>query len=111
RSQPVVLSYVLPDDVTAGYHDFRGLVIDSVNGVPVGNMKDLVKAFDGPAGGFHVLRTDDLTDQGGWIVLDAERAAKAHPGILARNGIPSDRSDDLRGAATAPTEATGFRPR
>jgi hypothetical protein len=92
----VLLAYVLPHEVNAGYHEFRGILIDSVNGVRVGDMRDLVRAFEKPQDGFHVIRTDDLTDFGGNIILDAARAAAAHPEILARHGIVSDRSADLR---------------
>jgi S1-C subfamily serine protease len=96
RQQAVLLAYVLPHEVNAGYHEFRGILIDSVNGVRVGDMRDLVRAFEKPQDGFHVIRTDDLTDFGGNIILDAARAAAAHPEILARHGIVSDRSADLR---------------
>lgn len=96
REQAVVLAYVFPHDVNAGYHDFRSILIDSVNGVHVSDMKSLAKAFENPQGGFHVLRTDPLTDFNGKIILDAAWAAKVHPEILAQHNIPSDRSDDLK---------------
>jgi hypothetical protein len=59
-------------------------------------MKDLVKAFEKPQDGFHVIRTDPVTDFNGKIVLNADLAAKAHREILAQHGIPNDRSDDLK---------------
>jgi S1-C subfamily serine protease len=96
RRQAIVLAYVLPHDVNTGYHDFRSILVESVNGVAISDMKSLVAAFAKPQNGFHVIRTDSITDFNGKIILNAELAAKVHPEILAQHGIPSDRSDDLK---------------
>ncbi|MBI4677849.1 MAG: hypothetical protein HY748_09730 [Elusimicrobia bacterium] len=76
--------------------DSTSVLVESVNGISIGDMRDLVRAFQTPAGGFHVIRMDPESGYAAKVVLDAEAAAKAHPAILARHGIPSDRSEDLR---------------
>jgi S1-C subfamily serine protease len=96
RRQVVLLANVLPDDANLGYHGLRHLVVERVNGAPISDLADLVKAFSAPSGGYHVVETDSLTDLKGKIVLDAAGAKKALPAILERYAIPSDRSDDLK---------------
>ncbi|MBI5245260.1 MAG: trypsin-like peptidase domain-containing protein [Elusimicrobia bacterium] len=96
RQQAVVLAYVLPHDANTGYHDFRSIVVESINGIHISEMKDIVTAIQKPQGSFHVIRTDSVTDFGGKIILNAEQAEKAHKEILSQHGIPSDRSDDLK---------------
>ncbi|MCX5790430.1 MAG: trypsin-like peptidase domain-containing protein [Elusimicrobia bacterium] len=91
RREVVVLAHVLPHAVNAGYHDFRGIVVDRVNGRVIGRLDDLLEAFRHPQGRFHVIETDPVTDFGGRIVLDAAAAEKASPEILATFGIPNDR--------------------
>ena len=91
RRELIVLAHVLPHAVNAGYHDFRGIVIDRVNGRGIGSLEDLIDAFRHPQGRFHVIETDPFTDFGGRMVLDAAEADKASPEILATFGIPSDR--------------------
>ena len=97
RRQAVILSHVVAHEVNRGYHDLQDLVIDSVNGVKIGEMRDLLRAFAKPEGRFHVIMTDPATDYGGRkIVLDAQKAAAAQTEILSSYRIPSDRSDDLK---------------
>jgi hypothetical protein len=95
NKEAVALAYVLPDQVNEGYHDFRNILVDSVNGRKITSLKDLPEAFAHPEGDFQVIRTDPLTDFGGKIVLDAAKSALAGPRILANHRIPGDRSDDL----------------
>ncbi|MBI5884194.1 MAG: trypsin-like peptidase domain-containing protein [Elusimicrobia bacterium] len=96
RRQAVALAYVLPHEINAGYHDWRGQVIESINGVRLKDIKDVITAFQHPQGPWHVIRTDNSLAFSTQIVLDAAKAAVAHQEILARHGIPADRSADLR---------------
>ncbi|MBI5201439.1 MAG: trypsin-like peptidase domain-containing protein [Elusimicrobia bacterium] len=91
RRERIVLAHVLPHAANAGYHEFRGIIIDEVNGRPIGSIEDLIEAFRHPEGKFHVIRTDALTDHDGRIVLDAAAAEKASAEVLATYGIPADR--------------------
>jgi hypothetical protein len=96
RRQAIVLSHVLPDAVNEGYHDFRSLVIGSINGRPIGDMKDVIDAFKRPKGAYHVIELDREAQLGELVVLDAQRAAKANAEIIKRYNLPADRSADLR---------------
>jgi hypothetical protein len=59
-------------------------------------MKDLIRAFEKPLNGRHVIDINDPVEVGTKIVLDASRAKQATAEILAKNNIPSDRSQDLK---------------
>ncbi len=95
RPEVVLLSFVLPHEVNEGYQDLRGAMVDSVNGRPLSSLKDLVEAFRHPVDGSQIVVFDPVTD-GGRFILDAAKAAAAGPEILAKHGIPGDRSEDLR---------------
>ncbi len=95
REQLIVLSHVLPDAVNAGYHDFRGVPIKSINGRPIGRMRDVIEAFKHPAGRFDVIETDAAGAPSEVVVLDAAEAERASASIIQRYGIPADRSPDL----------------
>ena len=45
RKEIIVLSYVLPANINLGYHGLDQLVVDSINGMKIGSMKDVPKAF------------------------------------------------------------------
>ncbi|MBI3554519.1 MAG: trypsin-like peptidase domain-containing protein [Elusimicrobia bacterium] len=97
RRKAIVLAHVLPDAVNEGYHEYRNQVIGSVNGRPIGSMRDLIEAFRHPRGGTHVVETDPSVDQSGFtFVLDAQRAERANEDIIKRYNLPADRSADLR---------------
>jgi S1-C subfamily serine protease len=96
RRQLVLLSQVLADSVNAGYHEYRDLVVGSINGRPIGDMKDVIEAFNSPLGRYHVIELDQQTEFGTLIVLDAQRAESANADIIKRYNIPADRSADLR---------------
>src|SRR5581483_7814538 len=50
RSEVVVLSHVLAHEVTGGYHQVRGAVVQRVNGKSIADMRGLVQAFKTPVG-------------------------------------------------------------
>ena len=83
------LSYVLPHDVNAGYHDFKGVLIESINGVKIRSLKDVPGAFAAPVGGYHIIKTDPHTDWDGQLILNAVKAKDAHAEILTRYRVPS----------------------
>jgi S1-C subfamily serine protease len=96
RKQVVLLSHVLPDDLNSGYQYFENIVVDKVNGHPIGDMKDLVAAFDHPQGGNDIVEFDDHAWSGSKIVFDATKAKKSTKEIMSGLNIPADRSDDLK---------------
>jgi hypothetical protein len=97
RKQVVLISHVISHEINKGYgSSCSNLVVRSVNGHPISEMKDLLKAFDDPKGGWHVIETGDDPDSQMRIVLDASKSKQATAEILGLNHIPSDRSEDLK---------------
>jgi hypothetical protein len=81
----VLLSSVLPDPANLGYQDLRDLLVRTVNGVAIGSLSDLRRAFSAPSGGFHVI--EFLPGQGPTrIVLDVLEAEAAAARIRALYG-------------------------
>lgn len=106
RRQIVVIHQVLAHAINLGYHQMREMIVERINGIDIADIKDVVRAFASPVGGFHVIETDDHGPRtsrsdyhasfGTRIVLDAAKAPLATAEILEQHGIPSDRSPDLR---------------
>jgi S1-C subfamily serine protease len=82
----VLLSSVLPDAANLGYQELRDLIVERVNGRPVGSLDDLRQAFAGPRGGFHVVEL--LAGQAAArVVLDAAEAESAAARIREAYGV------------------------
>jgi S1-C subfamily serine protease len=94
RRQVVLISHVLADPVNEGYHEYGNLVVRTINGRRIGSLPDVIDAVRHPKDGFHIIETESRL----LIVLDADETRKASPQILARYGLPADRSPDLRDA-------------
>jgi S1-C subfamily serine protease len=105
RREIVLLSHVLAHKVNAGYHQIRGAVVKKVNGKPVRQMSDLVKALKKAPGKHHVIEIDNNQEDGAGldyhsasgthVVLRAAEVAEATKEILAAYGVSRDRSADL----------------
>ncbi len=100
RSEVVVISHVLAHEFNRGYHNWSMAPVTRVNGRLIGGLKDLVEAFERPVAGRHEIECEHYSgygeNKGTRIVLDAAEAAKALPAIMARYGVPADRSADLK---------------
>ncbi len=100
RTQVVVLSHVLADDVNRGYHNWSMAPVTRVNGKPISRLADLVAAFKTSVGGRHEIEFNHFSgygeNKGARIVLDAAATAAAMPNILTRYGVPADRSEDIK---------------
>jgi hypothetical protein len=100
RTEVAVLSHVLAHEFNRGYHNWQMAPVNKVNGRAIGNFKQLVEAFSSPVDGKQIVEVEHYSgfaeNKGARVVLDAADAAKASPAIMARYGVPSDRSDDLR---------------
>lgn len=89
--EPVVLQKVLADRANQGYHDYESLLVEKVQGQKVRSLRHLVKLVgedDAP------FVTFELTD-GRQVVVDRALSEERREAILARFGIPEDRSRDL----------------
>ncbi len=99
RKQVVLVNHIIPHLINKGYgSDYSNLVVQKVNGVAISELKDLLKAFQKPINGQHVIEFDKAKEVGTKIVLKAEGSKEATEEILRQNNIPSDRSADLKEA-------------
>jgi hypothetical protein len=82
----VVLSQILPDKFNLGYQDARYLIVESMNGKKIRNLRDIAEARKSPQDGFHEVvfqKGDSLTR----IILDANEAEAATRRAMERYGI------------------------
>jgi hypothetical protein len=91
RDEAIVLVRLLPDATTNGYNDCFAHVVTHVNGRPIGNMQELVAAFDDDSWEYHriLLQPDDKM-----IILSKDLLGDRQQEILDKYGIPADRSDE-----------------
>jgi S1-C subfamily serine protease len=92
RRQVIVLVKVLADEINIGYHNSQNVVVSRINGRKISTMSDLVSAFEGNKGRYHVI--EDL--RGYKIVLARKGVDQHSAGILKKYKIESDRSEDLK---------------
>ncbi|HAS83196.1 MAG TPA: hypothetical protein DCS43_11130 [Verrucomicrobia bacterium] len=81
----VILSAVLPDPINIGYQHLRSIVVDSVNGTPVLNLKEVFAAVDRERG-IHRLGLAGIEVD---IALDAAALPTANQRIANQYRIPS----------------------
>ena len=84
----VILSSVLADQYNIGYHDLRDLVVASINGVEIGAVGDVVRAFGEPKDGFHTVALASNPFRGE-VVLDAAGLESAQARIAEGYGLPA----------------------
>ncbi len=92
RREVVVLQKVLADRVNQGYHEFENLVVDTVDGVPVGSLKHLVSLVNANCGARFITF---VSADGQRIVLDRAEVQARHDTVLRKFGVPAERSPDL----------------
>ena len=88
REEDVVLARVLPHAVNADLRRHEQSLVDRVNGVRVERIEDLIRAFDGETGPYHVI---EFRGRGRFAVLEREAAEAARSGILRAYGLGADR--------------------
>ena len=89
RPQRIILSGVLPAHVNLGYEMLHDAVLDTVNGVKIGKMSDLVAALKAPINGFDVFKFTPGESREE-AVLDASEIDDANQEIMTRFHIPTD---------------------
>lgn len=89
RPEVVVLTQVLPDDVTSYVISQAPGIVDSVNGVKIRTMKDLKEALSKPGAkpDFTVI---EMYERGRPLVLKRSLAEEAHPRIMKNYRISED---------------------
>ena len=80
----VVLTARLPHAVNTYAAGFVNGIVTEVNGTTIRRLGDVKKAMAAPRDGFHVIKFVGMDDS---LIVDADAAKKADPGILASYGV------------------------
>lgn len=86
KKKVVFLSQVLPSEITMGYHQLSGLVLEKVNGQEMDNLKGLAELVDGIQGGDLVFQFMDDPEK---IVVDAGEIKAKGDKIGKDYGLPT----------------------
>jgi hypothetical protein len=84
RSQPVILTQVLPDAINTHFDGVGGKMVDTINGQKITRMSDLTSALEKAEGEFIKIT---LVGEGRPLVLDRARAAAASTRINTQYGV------------------------
>ncbi|MFA6426538.1 MAG: hypothetical protein WCW64_10220 [Phycisphaerae bacterium] len=85
RKSIVVLSFILPSDITLGYHGLSQLVIDKINGMKISSMRDVPAALAlNPQEKYDVIEFEFDEPK---IVLDRTKLPQANITIAQSYGI------------------------
>ncbi len=103
RREPVVLQKVLADRVNQGYHHLESILVRAVDGTKIRDLSHLVELVETAPGPYVEVEAADGTR----IAIDRALADARGGAVLARYGVTSDRSPDLRAApvSEAPAQA------
>jgi S1-C subfamily serine protease len=82
----VVLTRVLPSDVTVGYEDLRNLLVTGINGMPLTCLADVPTAMAKATDGLHRI---ELKGDPSLIFLDARAAEASAQGLQRAYGLPA----------------------
>ncbi len=88
RAEPIVLSMILADGVNANFRTRGRALVDKINGVRIERLEDVIRAFEQPANGQHVL---EFMPKNTLECLERVEADKANAQILKTYGVPKDR--------------------
>lgn len=92
----VVIADVLADNSVEGYLGVDGMLVRSVNGVKVRNLRHLVDLLDNSKDEFIRIGADKGDKWDYSIVVETAKMREALPNILETYNIPADRSKDLK---------------
>jgi hypothetical protein len=88
REEPVVLSSVLADAVNANFRVRNRALVDTINGIRIEKMADVVRAFETSTNAFDVI---SFVRSHQFECLDHAAAQQANAEILKTYGVPKDR--------------------
>jgi len=86
RKRVVVLTRVLPSNLTVGYEDLRHLVVTAINGQSLRSLDDVPGALEKAVDGLHRI---ELLGDPSVIFLDAKGAQAIGPDLQRQYGLPS----------------------
>jgi S1-C subfamily serine protease len=87
RTEYVVLSEILPDEVNSYSGGFQSKVVETVNGIDIHSLGDLRDAFAQSRGGFCIIRFMGATAP---LIIDSVKANQHHPGIMTKYQVPAE---------------------
>ena len=82
----VLITRVLPSDVTVGYEDLRHIVVKAINGYPIKSLSDVPESLNKAVNGVHKL---ELTGDPSLVFLDAKAVDIAGPLLQRSYGLPA----------------------
>lgn len=85
--QIILIQFVLPHQITLGYHSMNNLVLSSINGKKIVVLEDVGNIVDSSEGEFISFECSDSSK----IVLDLAGARQAQGELMERFSIPIDR--------------------
>ena len=88
REEPVVLSGVLANAVNANFRIRGRALVNTINGIRIEKMADVVRAFESSTNAFDVI---DFVRSDQFECLDHAEALRANADILKTYGVPQDR--------------------
>ncbi|OHD67347.1 MAG: hypothetical protein A2W19_00060 [Spirochaetes bacterium RBG_16_49_21] len=86
RKEFVLINRVLPDEANTYISDVHDKIVDTVNGVKITSLDDVVAALARPAGGFHLIHIDGTSYP---LILKASQINEANIRIKQKYDIPS----------------------
>ncbi len=87
RKEYVVLSAVMSDEVNAYAYEFKNQVVESVNGINIHSLDDVLNAFKQSTDSFYTIR---FLGNNNILRLDSETARRRHQPILEKYNIPAE---------------------
>ena len=87
RKEYVVLSEILPDEITSYCSQFENKVVQTVNGVDIWSLDDLPTAFAKSDDGFCTLQ---FMGSGTPLILDYKDAVSHHTAVLEKYQVPAE---------------------
>ena len=87
RKEYVVLSAVMSDEVNAYAYQFRNQVLESINGINIHSLDDVLDAFKQSTDPFYTIK---FLGNNNVLRLDSEAAGRRHQPILDKYNIPAE---------------------
>jgi S1-C subfamily serine protease len=85
RRKIVMISRVLPSNLTVGYEELRHVMVDAINGVRIQSLEDVPKALSATKDGLIKI---ELEHEPSLLYLDAKGVDQTAPAIQRAYGIP-----------------------
>ena len=86
RKRVVVLTRVLPSDLTVGYEDLRHILVTAINSQPINSLDDIQGALEKPVDGLHKV---ELLGDPSVLFLDAKGVQAIGPELQRSYGLPA----------------------